>query len=799
MSVSAPIPPSKSATQRTWRTSFQWQTLLLAGAAWSIWPTPSIPAILLSYIVGLGLANWLLPRLENATANDATHQAGSSGETRKAASRWWWVLIAIAPLVAGGKALWKLPMAEDWTSFRENITDRVYLESVPSIMPRLVASHQPQRFLIQSPGSKQVEVEWARGAAAQASIPLGDGLFLIDLDPRQVPEVGQVASDSLEVALIVDGRRHSRTLDLVHPQPHPRWFHSLPEEGLAVTVSEETDEVIVVRRDGSFRKFPVDDGPSDAVLLAGGKQIVVAHRFASDLWILDTQTGELVHKLNLGPCQNRLALSPDQRWLAVAMNSSSPGIQWVSTTGPNRGEFLELNFIPDWLQFGRDERELVVTDRRGKSVVRLEKSDALDGPRSTDPTNASPDGTNAEASAWQVLGEPIELARPVATMCRSVDGSAVWLASTAATTRAQPITANHFVENSIMQIDLATWRIRGVERTDRRSTRQDGAGDTELGISPLGLAPYEEGFIAAFAGSSEVAIALRGLESRLRFESTARHSIWAPHGVADLGQKVWCVSSPATGQIGVVRGEELLAKIELAASDDELTTRSPKELLRRRGELGFYESTRAGLACQSCHLHLGPDYSRHNIGQDVDSDSLTVRGVAGTSPYLRDGSNAGLRSLHEVTESVYRGYRRAVPWDRREALAAFLASLPAEVNPRQLEPLDSTRMRKGHAAFRKADCHQCHGAPAMTNLAQHPVRQLFPDYILDEGWFSDYQPFVDTPSLRGVSLHPPYLHDGRAANLVDVLREHNRADQHGRVSGLLPTEIDDLLYFLGQL
>ncbi len=88
----------------------------------------------------------------------------------------------------------------------------------------------------------------------------------------------------------------------------------------------------------------------------------------------------------------------------------------------------------------------------------------------------------------------------------------------------------------------------------------------------------------------------------------------------------------------------------------------------------------------------------------------------------------------------------------------------------------------------------------MTNLAQHPVRQLFPDYIRDDArWFDDYQPFVDTPSLRGVSLHPPYLHDGRAATLADVLREHNRADHHGRVSGLLPSDFDDLLYFLGQL
>lgn len=112
--------------------------LLLAGAAWSVWPVASVTAILLSYIVGLGLANWLLPRLENAP-NDSTEKTSNGAATSRSGNRWWWVLLAIAPVVTG--QVWKWPLAADWTAFRENVSDRLYLETVPAIMPRLVVSY----------------------------------------------------------------------------------------------------------------------------------------------------------------------------------------------------------------------------------------------------------------------------------------------------------------------------------------------------------------------------------------------------------------------------------------------------------------------------------------------------------------------------------------------------------------------------------------------------------------------------------------------------------------------------------
>ena len=60
------------------------------------------------------------------------------------------------------------------------------------------------------------------------------------------------------------------------------------------------------------------------------------------------------------------------------------------------------------------------------------------------------------------------------------------------------------------------------------------------------------------------------------------------------------------------------------------------------------------------------------------------------------------------------------------------------------------------------------------------------------------QPF-DTPSLVEVWRTAPYLHDGRAATIREVLREYNPADRHGVTSNLSDGQIDDLaLYVLSR-
>jgi cytochrome c peroxidase len=55
---------------------------------------------------------------------------------------------------------------------------------------------------------------------------------------------------------------------------------------------------------------------------------------------------------------------------------------------------------------------------------------------------------------------------------------------------------------------------------------------------------------------------------------------------------------------------------------------------------------------------------------------------------------------------------------------------------------------------------------------------------------------LDTPTLRGLWRTAPYLHDGSAATLREVLTTRNAGDRHGVTSTLSPTDLDDLETFL---
>jgi hypothetical protein len=50
----------------------------------------------------------------------------------------------------------------------------------------------------------------------------------------------------------------------------------------------------------------------------------------------------------------------------------------------------------------------------------------------------------------------------------------------------------------------------------------------------------------------------------------------------------------------------------------------------------------------------------------------------------------------------------------------------------------------------------------------------------------------DTPSLVEVWRTPPYLCDGRAVTIMEVLTKFNPGDEHGKTSGLTERELRDL-------
>ena len=89
--------------------------------------------------------------------------------------------------------------------------------------------------------------------------------------------------------------------------------------------------------------------------------------------------------------------------------------------------------------------------------------------------------------------------------------------------------------------------------------------------------------------------------------------------------------------------------------------------------------------------------------------------------------------------------------------------------------------------LKKAGCASCHKRRLYTDLKQYDVGT---GKDLDKG-----RQF-DTPTLVEVWRTAPYLYDGRAATIKEVLKTHNSSDKHGATSNLTEKQINDLAEFV---
>jgi mono/diheme cytochrome c family protein len=461
----------------------------------------------------------------------------------------------------------------------------------------------------------------------------------------------------------------------------------------------------------------------------------------------------------------------------VARGGRAPSLALLALSGDDpravadTGVRLTLPAAPDWLAFGADARTLVVATRGDARLHRVAVHD-----------------TQLTIERSQPLG------RPVVALARLEGGARLLVATTDYRPDGSPQPGNHFVQDQLLEVDVDTLGVQRIVRTARRTERQTRAGDVDSGLSPLGLAAQRAGgALIAFAGSDEL-WTLDALDAEpTRIELTAS-GVLAPHGVAVLADGTRLVTSPSQSVIALFApGASTPRLLRLAPDDGALRKHAPHALARRLGERGFYESTRSGVSCQSCHLHADADGSAHNLGDHALLPTLSVRGLIGTAPYLRDGTYGHLADLDWVAQTLYRGYPRLAP-ARAEQLAAYLSSLPRTPSAVAAGERDRAAERRGLRAFFAAGCPGCHTPPAFTALGQHRPAALFPGHAAPGAY-----ELLDTPSLLSVGASAPYLSDGRAPTLTAVLVDHNRSNRHGDVARLSQLERRDLVRLLESL
>jgi len=633
-----------------------------------------------------------------------------------------------------------------------NSRDRAELERSPALFPGVVFGDHPQLFYIRAAGAEvALDVAGTRIPATS----LGHDLFRVRYDPRThgVP----AADGDHEVTVHVGTTTHSRTLHAVLPRAHPRRFC----QGDAVAVvSEETDTLHV---DGAV--IAVGDAPTDCVFSDG--TFVVSHRH-DDVHVYSAD-GTHLRALDLGPA-HRLALHAGEAHTdarttdATARHGSAQDRVAVALEDSVVLGVRRLPRRADELAFAGDT--LVTTDTR-----------------------------DATLTLWSDPPITRRLGRPVVAL--AADHQRVVVATTGYHPGDEPLDANHFVQDQLLVFDHDL-HMQDRVLTARRSARQGSAGDVDSGLSPMGLHLDGDDLWVAFAGSDELWLAggctPTGDGCRWRLHPDPRVTrldgvLSAPHDVTRIGD-ILAVSSPADGRLALLSPTGIVDRVlALEPEDDALLRESELALARRMGERTFFEGTRAGIACQSCHLHADTDHQMRNIGERRLAPTLSVRGVAGTAPYLRDGSYPELGDLHHLADTLFRGFLREAP-ARAHTLEAYLCALPRPPSPGLHRERDLERERRGLDAFVRAGCDTCHAPPAFTNLGLHARATLFPALELPA------DAALDVPSL--LTATPPYLTDGRATTLREVLDE-DTGDRHGRTSLLDEDAKEDLVYFLANL
>lgn len=158
-------------------------------------------------------------------------------------------------------------------------------------------------------------------------------------------------------------------------------------------------------------------------------------------------------------------------------------------------------------------------------------------------------------------------------------------------------------------------------------------------------------------------------------------------------------------------------------------------------------------------------------------------------------------TFHTGTRDQPLGDAKAGLSPELDALTAYVTSL-SRVSPSPYRTVDGTLTpdgTAGKALFEKLGCDFCHSGPDFTDSARgllHDVGTVTPSSGTRAG-----QPLLglDTPTLLGVWETAPYLHDGSAPTLRDVLTAKNPSGLHGSVSLLSAAELDALVSYLLQI
>ncbi len=213
--------------------------------------------------------------------------------------------------------------------------------------------------------------------------------------------------------------------------------------------------------------------------------------------------------------------------------------------------------------------------------------------------------------------------------------------------------------------------------------------------------------------------------------------------------------------------------------------------LIRRGEMLFHDGNlcyQKWQTCASCHSDgfmdaLNWDLLNDGVGNPKNAKSLLLSHSTppAMSSGIRDNAETAVRAGISAVQFS------AVNENDASAIDAYIKSLKPIQSPYLIDGKPSASAERGRKLFNSAGCIRCHSGPYLTDKKHHAV---------GTGLGREANWSWDTPTLINVWKTAPYMHDGRAATIREVITTENPHDRRGRTSELTDEQINDLAEFV---
>ena len=571
-----------------------------------------------------------------------------------------------------------------------------------------------------------------------------------------------------------------------------------------------------------------------------GKTLYVAEATARQVAVFDVAGGKVTKTVPLRDPPGGLVLAPDGMRLYVTGASPAGQVHVIELSGTTVAESIPVGHTPGALAVSPDGKTLYVCNRfdnnvsivdlaarkeTAKVAVKREPVAAALTPDgrslvvanllTTDPANAE-DVAACVSILDTATGKVASIRLPNGSsslrgVCLSPDGQYAYVTH---------LLAHYQLPTTQLERGWMNTNVLSILNVpERKLVNSVLLDNVDLGASnPWGATCAGEGkyLCIAHAGTHEVSVVDRvGLHEKLAKAASGKRVSEAaasaaevpsdlgfltglrrrlkvcgngPRGIAAVGTLVYAAEY-FSDSLSVV---DIRPEARPGAKSLPLTPGAPRPLTPvRRGEVFFNDATRCfqkWQSCASCHPDVRADGLNWDLLNDGFGNPKNTRSLL-FAYEMNPVMSLGVRDRMET--AVRAGFKfiqfTSLPEDEYKAVDEYLRSLRPVPSPHLVNGELSAAAKRGQALFSSAACASCHTPPLYTDLKPHDVGL---GVGLDKG-----KSFI-TARLSELWRTAPYLYDGRAADMKEVLGKCNPEDRHGMTSKMSPAELDDLIEFL---